>query len=316
MTWFRVDDGFYDHGKVIEALESKHGKGAIALWTLCGSWAGKHETDGVVSASVARRLGGTTQEIALLVSVRLWVEVDGGYRFHDWSERNPVRSVLEEKRETTRKRVSDWRNKRSGNASQYDACNAVTSVSSNAVSNAAPFPTRPDPSQTRETETQSACARRPPAPAAQGLDAEPQEPLGSQSPEAGASHVQAWTDAWGAACFAAKLSPPSFGRDQARRIATRVRGMAQIHGVTFAAAAERLAQGVLSSCSLEKSGLAFVGRVAESLDPYAPPGASQGPSRARSGRPERARATTGADFELEPDIGEQLRAHGLGGGAT
>lgn len=123
MTWFRVDDGFSDHPKVHALQESRHWKGAMALWTLAGSWCAKHEKDGEVPAHTVKRLGGTKQEAEALVSVGLWERTTDGYRFHEWAERNPLREELDAKREKTKSRVSEWRRKKSENQNE---CNSVT----------------------------------------------------------------------------------------------------------------------------------------------------------------------------------------------
>lgn len=44
MTWFKVDDGFYDHPKVENLSMAARG-----LWVTAGSWCAKQLTDGVIS---------------------------------------------------------------------------------------------------------------------------------------------------------------------------------------------------------------------------------------------------------------------------
>lgn len=135
MSWFKVDDGFADHPKVVELQESPGWKGALALWTLAGSWSSRHLTDGHVPAAIVKRLGCTPKDARMLVSAGLWLDAEGGYRFHDYTDCNPTRDEVEAKREATRKRVSKHREKRDCNALQVDRCNT------------SPVPTRPDPSQ-------------------------------------------------------------------------------------------------------------------------------------------------------------------------
>jgi hypothetical protein len=148
LTWFRVDDGFSDHAKVHALQESRHWKGALALWTLAGSWCAKHEKDGFVPEQTVRRLGGLKHEAEALVECGLWERVDGGYRYHGWAERNPLKADLEAKREQTRKRVSDWRTNKA-----VRVCNSVTREYANAAVTPPPSQTLPDPSQTQERES-------------------------------------------------------------------------------------------------------------------------------------------------------------------
>lgn len=96
MPWFKVDDGFYDHPKVA-AIPAKHRAAAVGGWLLCGTWSAKHLQDGFVPESRALELM-SAEVVALLVSVRLWRKVKGGYRFHDWSEYQPTRAAVEERR--------------------------------------------------------------------------------------------------------------------------------------------------------------------------------------------------------------------------
>lgn len=90
MAWFKVDDYFYDHPKVLECSTA-----AIGLWTLAASYASRHLTDGFVSNRCAERFG-SDEEILELVSSGLWEETEGGYLFHDWHKYNPSASRIQE----------------------------------------------------------------------------------------------------------------------------------------------------------------------------------------------------------------------------
>jgi hypothetical protein len=122
VTWFKVDDGFVDHPKVLELSLA-----AVGLWTKCGSWSAKHLTDGRVPDALLRQWAAPPELVAELVGAGMWVATEGGYAFHDWAKHQPSRKQVEEKRAATRERQSRWRN-------------GVT----NAVSNTSPVPSRPD----------------------------------------------------------------------------------------------------------------------------------------------------------------------------
>nr|DAK57369.1 MAG TPA: replisome organizer [Caudoviricetes sp.] len=112
ITWFKVDDGFYDHPKFIDLPNA-----AIGLWAKCGAWCGKHLTDGVIPASQVKRFKGTPAQIKALVSERIWVEErdESGakvYRFHGWNEYQPTREQKLKEREDGAERQRKSRRRR------------------------------------------------------------------------------------------------------------------------------------------------------------------------------------------------------------
>ncbi|GAA1679621.1 hypothetical protein GCM10009745_24420 [Kribbella yunnanensis] len=109
VTWFKVDDAFAFHLKVIRA-----GNSAIGLWVRAGSWSAQQLTDGLVPADMVQALGGNLGDAEQLVTVGLWEESPGGYKFHDWHDYQPSKAEVESDRERARKRKQEWReNKRS-----------------------------------------------------------------------------------------------------------------------------------------------------------------------------------------------------------
>jgi hypothetical protein len=94
VTWFKVDDSLATHHKVVAA-----GNSAMGLWVRAGSWCAQQLTDGFIPASTVGILGTATQA-RRLVTVGLWIKVDGGYRFHEWdaSGRQPTRSAVLDRR--------------------------------------------------------------------------------------------------------------------------------------------------------------------------------------------------------------------------
>jgi hypothetical protein len=87
MTWFKVDDSFYDHPKVYDAPDC-----ALALWIRAGAWSARNLTDGLVPAGMPPRLCDDPERaVKELLDRGLWKRARGGYRFHDWSHYQPTR---------------------------------------------------------------------------------------------------------------------------------------------------------------------------------------------------------------------------------
>lgn len=95
MPWFRVDDGFHSHPKVLATSLAARG-----LWVTAGSWSSDHLTDGVVPDHVLASLGGTPELADELVASGLWRRRRNGYHFHEWVPRNPLRKDVLAMRET------------------------------------------------------------------------------------------------------------------------------------------------------------------------------------------------------------------------
>jgi hypothetical protein len=128
-VWFKVDDAFWSHPKVIKA-----GNAAIGLWLRCGTYSNQHMTDGFISVAVARQLG-SAGLAARLVDAGLWTTVSEpcGYLMHDFADYQPTRATVLMRRESNAERQRTFREK-----------HQVTE-SSNGVTNSAPTQTRPDP---------------------------------------------------------------------------------------------------------------------------------------------------------------------------
>ncbi len=106
MPWFRIDDAFGDHPKLValEADPDTYAQ-AVALWTVGGCYCARHLTDGRLPKSALRRLvpfdamAGATA----LLSAGLWQEDSTCYIYHDWLDWNPSRDELCALREKKRK---------------------------------------------------------------------------------------------------------------------------------------------------------------------------------------------------------------------
>jgi hypothetical protein len=133
VTYMAVEDDFYDHTKVVDLFNGPCPADAVALWTLAGSWSSARLTDGFVPSARVPMFQLDKRAAAELVRVRLWLEVKGGYQFHEWNSRNPTKSAVVAKRKKTAERVGKLRQKRMGNAHG----NAVTDSVTPGVSNAA-----------------------------------------------------------------------------------------------------------------------------------------------------------------------------------
>lgn len=103
MVWFNVDDTLAFHPKAIQA-----GNAALGLWVRAGSWSAQTLSDGFVPRQIARSLG-TVGQCKALVVAGLWLEVDGGYRFHEWDQRQQTKEDVEARREMERRRKADQR---------------------------------------------------------------------------------------------------------------------------------------------------------------------------------------------------------------
>lgn len=118
MTWFKVDDGFYDNPDV-EMLPDA----AVALWTRAGSYCGKHLTDGVISGRVARRFCDDPDKgILALVAAGLWEALNEAgnvitgaitgasrYRFRNWEKYQPTKeaAILEREKKAEAARAGN-----------------------------------------------------------------------------------------------------------------------------------------------------------------------------------------------------------------
>lgn len=94
MPWFKVDDGFWSHPKVVELTDS-----AVALWVRAGSYAALHLTNGRISAGAVRMLGSARETADELVTAELWEQVDAKtWQFKDWFDYQPTAEEVADRR--------------------------------------------------------------------------------------------------------------------------------------------------------------------------------------------------------------------------
>lgn len=124
MPWFKVDDGFHGHPKVVElSLE------AVGVWTLAGSWCASYLTDGEIGLKSIQRLGGSEEQAMELVYAGLWVEpAPGLYQFKDWADYQPLKASVEAEREAARERMKRVRGASKGVNSKPEVLRVVPDV--------------------------------------------------------------------------------------------------------------------------------------------------------------------------------------------
>jgi hypothetical protein len=108
MVWFKIDDAFYSHPKVLSMPRAIRAQ-AIGTWTLAGAWSASQLTDGAIPAYMIDELGGTLEAAAALVKAGLWQRTGKGFRFKDWAEYQYTRAEVEAHREGERKRKAAYR---------------------------------------------------------------------------------------------------------------------------------------------------------------------------------------------------------------
>ena len=98
MPWFKLDDSFGAHPKVIHA-----GNAATGLWVRCATYSAQYLLDGHIPYDVARRYG-KPSEIQTLLDVGLWQPNGTGYVMPDYLEFNPSKEQVGQERAANRER--------------------------------------------------------------------------------------------------------------------------------------------------------------------------------------------------------------------
>ena len=84
MSWARVDDAWWSHRKVVTLdLEAR------GLWVSALSYTA-HQREPFIPAAIVNIMGGTDEVADRLVKAGLWLEADGGWAIHDWSDYQSV----------------------------------------------------------------------------------------------------------------------------------------------------------------------------------------------------------------------------------
>ena len=99
LPWVRLDANIGTHDKTLELLEHKLGAQAFTLYVCSIGWAGGHGTDGLIPKHALRALApplrGPEKLAQLLVDVRLWEYVEGGWCIVNYLERQQSSTVTE-----------------------------------------------------------------------------------------------------------------------------------------------------------------------------------------------------------------------------
>lgn len=152
MSWFRIDDKFHSHSKVLMA-----GNAATGLYTRCGAWSCDQGTDGMIPRHVARSFG-STREITSLVSCGLWAEVETGYVMPDFLDFNPSAAEVEAKRQA-RAEAGAKGGQRSGETrrskGEANASGLLDVCFDGDEANTNPVPSRPVPSHENKSSLNS-----------------------------------------------------------------------------------------------------------------------------------------------------------------
>lgn len=117
MGWARMDDGYMDHPKIMDA-----GPWAELLDRRAIEHCAKYETDGLVSKSGLRRISRdipkVPQRVLSLIECGRWsLNETGGWLVHDFLEFNPSKEEKQTQREQGRERQRRWKANAVTNAS-------------------------------------------------------------------------------------------------------------------------------------------------------------------------------------------------------
>lgn len=144
MPYMSVEDDFADHPKVVALWGGPCAADAIALWVLAGSWSSRQLTDGFIPDARVKLFPTKAKAAAELVRVGLWTRVEGGYQFHEWSERNPSAAGVKKRRAKQAERTRRHRQKRMGNEPDEAPSNGARNALQTPLRNALPDPLQTD----------------------------------------------------------------------------------------------------------------------------------------------------------------------------
>lgn len=152
MPWFKVDDGFHGHPKVVGLSPS-----AVGVWLLTGTWSAQYLTDGAVPRGIMTRLGGTDADAHELIAAGMWESRADGFQFHEWAVYQPSKEEVEAERAAARERMKAVRAKRKGTSKGSEEVRANFEGTSEEVRST---PTQPSPAQPEPSKEGSSSPRK------------------------------------------------------------------------------------------------------------------------------------------------------------
>ena len=91
LQWVRADTNVNTHDKILELVGmGAKGKAAGFVYWMSFTYAGAHDTSGLIKKAVLPFLHGTTADARMLVDARLWTPVEGGWQIVNYGTRNVV----------------------------------------------------------------------------------------------------------------------------------------------------------------------------------------------------------------------------------
>jgi hypothetical protein len=171
VTWFKVDDGFHCHPKILTA-----GNEAIGLWVRCGSYCSQHMTGGRVPRAIALMYGDMTL-VNDLVKVGLFEPLEDDWLLHDFHDYNPTREQAQQERALKTARQQRWRERNRNGSGRFGVdgdVDASTDASRDGGVDAAPprpAPPRPVPPTEVRKDSSSSTGAAEPRPVPEGFDA-------------------------------------------------------------------------------------------------------------------------------------------------
>lgn len=129
MGWVRIDDNFSDHPKVIALSDS-----AFRTYISALCYSNRQLTDGFIPHAVYDRMGVKGDSVEL-VQADLWELLSDGWQIRSYTEYQPTREKVHEKREQAKERLKRFRDKQS-NADETEKKRLPQPI---------PNPTQPNP---------------------------------------------------------------------------------------------------------------------------------------------------------------------------
>lgn len=174
MAWARLDDGFGDHQKVldlIDTLPELEGAAAIGLWTLALAYAHGTmrlaKTPGFIPRSFARSRARVPAQVGdRLVDVGLWEKADGGWLIHDFDDYLPSEELRAKRAEAGRQGArARWERKAAAQddappATEDESPGADSNLPSGAIMANGKSCPEPEPEPIKKTSSSSASRKR------------------------------------------------------------------------------------------------------------------------------------------------------------